>query len=152
MRSLAGRKWPGGYSFIPFRVESTGKEFHYSKGVVQTRAEKIIASNLSAAWNCHGLDETLISGILQGRRATDPRGASLVSRWKMWALALQLAALLGATCTTIRHTLEAETYGESKRGELLKPRREAKEDARRDALKGWVSSIEDTCFGIGSRG
>src|SRR6187549_330039 len=70
MMSLDGKSWLGGYSFVPFRVETTTTEFHYSKKMVTARSDKISASNLAAAWTSYGLEESLIGGVIQGRKAS----------------------------------------------------------------------------------
>src|SRR3569833_3442549 len=95
----AGRTtWGGGYGFSPLGVVSTttGREFAFSRRSVAARAGAgtVTASNLAAACvpRC-GLDEGLLGGVLQGRKAFDIRGASVLSRRRMWGLAVEVAGL-----------------------------------------------------------
>jgi tRNA-specific adenosine deaminase 1 len=147
MNSVAGSRWPGGYSFAPFEVETTSREFAFSKRSVALRSDKTIASNLAVAWTMRGLDEGIIGGFLQGRKAFDFKGASLTSRRKMWALALELAGMLGAGCVGIQRCLSGETYKTVKTDNLLVPRRQAKANARAKALAGWTPNEGDDNFG-----
>ena len=49
--------------------------------------------NISGVWTL-GLQETLINGVLQGRKQTDPKGASALSKAKIWELFLELHKLV----------------------------------------------------------
>lgn len=129
-------------------------------------AAGIAPSNLAVAWTRSGLEETTLGGTLQGRKQFDPRGASFASRRKMWALAAEVASLIEqverdrdeegnegedreADClvlTEIQKALNAKTYGKMKDSILLEPRREVKEEARREALKGWARNMGDEDF------
>lgn len=146
MKGLAGREWKGGYRFSPFEVRTTAREFAFSKRSVKARAEKIAASNLAAAWTPSGVDEGTMGGVLQGRKAFDVKGASLVSRRRMWELALAIAGGLGEGGAALRGALEVDTYALLKEGQLLADRREAKDDARREALAGWAVNAGDDDF------
>jgi tRNA-specific adenosine deaminase 1 len=146
MQSVAGRTWPGGYAFREFKVLTTSLEFAFSKREVTGRSSRTSASNLAVAWSAAGLDEGLVGGVLQGRKQFDGKGASLTSRKKMWALALDVARLDGVGGEDVRRQLEAETYGDIKEGELLEGRKRVKEDVRSEALKGWVRNIGDESF------
>ncbi|KAK3105473.1 hypothetical protein LTR53_018367, partial [Teratosphaeriaceae sp. CCFEE 6253] len=83
--------------------------------------------------------EVLINGLLQGRLAPDPRGASSVSRrltCERFAAVLRLAgtpALLGA----------GMGYAELKACDALKGRETVKRDVRARALGGWVRNTGD---------
>lgn len=148
MNCLDGRGWEGGYAFRPFHVQTTSLEFEFSKRSVQASSEKITASNMAAAWNAGGVDEGLINGVLQGRRAFDVKGASLVSRRRMWALAREVAETLAAT-SGIQKQLAAPTYEEAKaKGECTAVRRFVVEDVKRGALAGWVANPGDLDFGL----
>ncbi|KAI1488386.1 hypothetical protein F5X96DRAFT_85592 [Biscogniauxia mediterranea] len=101
--------WPGGYAFHPFAVTTTGREFRFSRRSVAARASinngggggGITSSNLAVAWTgpgsataAAGQLESTLSGVLQGRRQADPRGASFASRRRLWSLAAEVADLL----------------------------------------------------------
>ncbi|ORY60529.1 adenosine-deaminase domain-containing protein [Pseudomassariella vexata] len=152
MAGLTGRDWKGGYEFRPFGVETSDREFGLSKRSVKVRAGEggqTAASNLAVAWTRSGLEEGTLGGILQGRKAFDPRGASFASRRKMWALAVEIAALLGMGVTEVQKALAANSYGDIKNSKLLEARRRVKEDAVSEALKGWVKNRGDDAFSLG---
>ncbi|OHE99385.1 adenosine-deaminase [Colletotrichum orchidophilum] len=146
-------RWSGGYRFSPFEVRTTTREFEFSKKSVRGRigAEKIAASNLAAAWTRDGgVDEGTMGGVLQGRRAFDVRGASLVSRRRMWELTAAIAERLEGEDVEVGHllrqALDVDTYGLVKGGEMLADRREVKKAIRRVALAGWVVNVGDEDF------
>ncbi|KAL2874212.1 hypothetical protein SGCOL_010580 [Colletotrichum sp. CLE4] len=150
-------QWKGGYRFSPFEVRSTTRGFEFSKRSVRERvgADKIAASNLAAVWTLNGrVDEGTMGGVLQGRKAFDIRGASLVSRRRIWELAAAVADRLAGEELDdeyeveglLRRALDVDTYGEVKGGEMLAYRREVKEAVRRAALAGWVVNIGDEKF------
>lgn len=133
-------EWKGGYGFHPFMVRTTGLEFEYSRrGPGHSEGLRYVASNLAMAWTCSGLAENLIGGILQGRRQSDARADSAVSRGKMWALLQEITRQLEPERTS--PTLG--TYGALKDGPGLTTRSKVKEDVRREALKGWVRNTGD---------
>lgn len=178
----------GGYRFHSFEVltvpssSPTGAEFHYSRRSVTSRAAaaaaaiaaapKIAASNLAVAWTYSGLEEGTLGGVLQGRKAFDPRGASFTSRRKMWSLAADVADILvvraGAdangddgTCVgtnrsfmpgsalELRNVLKnSDTYKSLKGSPMLAARRAAKGIAKEEALKGWVKNSGDDGFSL----
>ncbi|GKT66494.1 tRNA-specific adenosine deaminase [Colletotrichum tofieldiae] len=146
MKALAGRRWRGGYGFFPFEVRTTTREFVFSKRSVGARAEKIAASNLAAAWTVSGIDEGTMGGVLQGRKAFDIKGASLVSRRRMWEHATALARELGGDGELLRRAVEVDTYAQVKGGELLADRREVKESTRKEGLAGWIVNVGDDSF------
>ncbi|OTA56828.1 hypothetical protein K449DRAFT_387201 [Hypoxylon sp. EC38] len=144
----------------------------------ETTTAGIAASNLAVAWTSSGLIESTLGGVLQGRKqsAADKRGASFASRGELWGLAASVATLIsdlimlegvevrgeedgkwGVEDTTknaaemieeIQKVLGSETYGEVKASTLLEPRRKAKEEARAEALKGWVRNLGDESFAL----
>ncbi|KAK3990301.1 putative tRNA-specific adenosine deaminase [Cladorrhinum sp. PSN332] len=153
MNSLKGKRWDTpktGYAVVPFAVETTSKEFEYSKRSVAARSppkKTAAASNLAVAWTVDGrVDEGLIGGVLQGRKAFTLKGASAVSRRSMWALAKEIAQRLGDE--ELVEGLSAETYDQVKEGKLLQGRRRVKEEVRRDALKGWLRNTGDETFSL----
>ncbi len=147
MRDVAGMKWPGGYSFSPLNVHTTCVEFAFSRRSVARRTEKSIGSNLAVAWSKHGLEESLVGGVLQGRKQFHLRGSSLVSRRMLWTLLLDVTEP-GAVCTDIHKYLGAGTYGGVKDGDLLTSRRRVKADVKGRALQGWLSNDGDSAFGL----
>ncbi|EQB51553.1 hypothetical protein CGLO_08900 [Colletotrichum gloeosporioides Cg-14] len=151
MASLDGRIWRGGYRFAPFEVRTTERKFAFSKREVKARAEKIAASNLAAAWTDGGLDEGTMGGVLQGRKAFDARGASAVSRRRMWEEVAVIAGELGDDGEGLRRVLAGVTYAHVKGSELLAARREVKMETRREALAGWVANVGDDEFELPKR-
>jgi tRNA-specific adenosine deaminase 1 len=127
--------WRGGYKFKPFKVVGTEKEFRYSRRQYLGKGEKLVTSNISAAWTSRW-SETSIGGTIQGKRQFDARGASRVCKRRTWKLALEIARAVGVPA--IERALSVATYGEVKMRLLLRERRRVKEAVREDALKGWV--------------
>ncbi|KAL5906528.1 hypothetical protein ACKVV1_010931 [Pyricularia oryzae] len=154
---LTSDSWPGGYGFHPFTVETTETEFDYSKRTVTARAEaagisttgdNIASSPLAVTWSRNGLEESTINGVLQGRKQLDRRGGSKLCRLRMWGLALEVSALVGAGgALAVQKLLDSGTYAEVKNGDLLTPRRLVKSRAREEALRGWVQNVGDDTFG-----
>lgn len=139
----AQRRWDGGYVFRPFEVQTTGMEFDFSQRRGRREGTKYVASNLAALWTANGLVENIIGGVLQGRRQTDPKGGSAVSRRNMWALARYVAQQVAH----IDEVIPGQgTYKDLKDAEVLAERRQVKQDIREDALKGWVRNIGDEDF------
>ncbi|KAF4912428.1 tRNA-specific adenosine deaminase 1 [Colletotrichum viniferum] len=151
MASLNGRAWSGGYRFAPFEVRATEREFAFSKREVKKRTERIAASNLAAAWTAGGLEEGMMGGVLQGRKAFDARGASAVSRRRMWEEVAAIAGELGDDGEGLRSALAGATYADVKGSEMLAARREVKMEARREALAGWVANLGDDEFELPKR-
>ena len=87
------------------------------------------------------MQETLINGVLSGRKQMNPRGASSVSRMSM--LRSVRATLKLLSVPALAAVLSAKTYSEFKGSQPLKIRRGVKEDVRQLALAGWVPNIED---------
>jgi tRNA-specific adenosine deaminase 1 len=125
MRNVSGQTWEGtGYRFHPFAVLSTSREFSFSRRSHHPPSApphppyptpNLVPSNLSTAWTAAptsaptGIEESLIGGVLQGRKAfpsspspsppslpaprpLDLRGVSLLSRKKTCHLAATIAA------------------------------------------------------------
>ncbi|KAH6630448.1 adenosine deaminase/editase [Chaetomium sp. MPI-SDFR-AT-0129] len=148
----------GGYGFWPFRVGVVrGGEFGFSRrGVEEAVAAaaapggapvKMVASNLAVAWAAGGeVEEGLIGGVLQGRKAFDVKGASLTSRRRMWEAAVAVAEMIGDE--GILRELRTERYDGVKEAVLLEARRRVKETVRGEVLKGWVRNTGDGEFGL----
>lgn len=106
---------------------------------------KASSSNLSAVWT-PGWQETVIGGVLQGRKQFVPRGASKICRRGVWEVSLQIAAVVGVPALV--NGLGRVTYREVKEGEMLEARRKVKGDVRGSALKGWVDNTGDDEFSL----
>ncbi|KAL7938221.1 adenosine deaminase/editase [Trichoderma chlorosporum] len=153
MNAVAGKQWAEGYKFRPFKVESTTVEFEYSKRAVQARSKVISASNLAATWSASGFEETILGGVLQGRKQFDMRGASKTSRRQMWIKSKELSDRLSSSDAgrhrrVQEHFASANSYQDIKDGPLLAERRQVKAQVRQLALKGWVQNEGNSGFGI----
>jgi tRNA-specific adenosine deaminase 1 len=143
MAPLKGRKWETGYRFHPFIIKTTGREFRFSRrGVGQG---VLVPSNLAAAWTPYG-EESLIGGVLQGRKQFDPRGASILCRKSLWKLTAEVAALVAVPA--LSETLGVGSYGLVKGAGLLDGRRRVKGEAKGEALRGWVGNEGDEEWGV----
>lgn len=143
MRDVAGASWPGGYAFRPFAVETTTEEFGFSRAAVQARAETMVASNLATAWSLSGLEENILAGVVQGRKLHDPKGASRLSRRRMWTAARELA-----DGQRVSHCLGSDSYQQVKDCPCLAARRRVKAEVRHAALSGWVQNHGDSGFSL----
>lgn len=154
MASLASANTKGerdGYAFRPFDIETTSLEFSFSKRGGRRNADgevKYVASSLSTAWSANGLAENIIGGVLQGRKQTDPRGGSQVSRAKMWYLAKEIAEMVVGENHVAVSVHVPETYDQLKESPVLQGRRQMKDRVTKDALKGWVKNDGDGDFGF----
>lgn len=147
VKNLENVSWPGGYKFRPFTVETTEEEFEFSRKIVRERSGKIAPSNLAAAWSASGVEETILGGVIQGRKPFDVRGASRMSRRQMWIAAREISECLEGRRDT-KQLLSSGTYKEVKEGELLADRRHVKKHARETALVGWIPNQGDASFSI----
>lgn len=145
MRESWGQE--SGYAFRPFEVRSTSREFRYSRRSVMG-SQKSISCNLSAVWTPR-FEESLIGGVLQGRKQMDPRGASLLSKRRMWGAVVQTLALMGAMggSKVVDGLMEMGKYRDVKEIRALEDRRKVKRDVR-GVLKGWVRNEGDDRFGL----
>ncbi|KAI6886061.1 hypothetical protein KC360_g2006 [Hortaea werneckii] len=126
-----------GYSLNFFEVAPTSRRFEYEK------ADGASASNISAFSTPHR-QETLINGVLQGRKQSDPKGASTVSRRRIWDDVAALAAAVGGTEGFVRHGfLDSGSYASMKAGAVLEARSGVKKMVREEALKGWQRNFGD---------
>lgn len=140
------KRWSGGYTFKPFSIQATSREFKFSRRSV-SGTEKPIPCNLSAVYTPY-FQETLIGGVLQGRNQLDPRGASAICRRSVWKTAAEIAGVIGVSI--LLAAVRGERYKDVKTGELLTARRTVKEDVR-GALKGWVRNSGDDEFEISAK-
>ena len=101
--------------------------------------ERLVTSNISVVWT-PGLQETLIGGVLQGRKQFDPRGASQICRRQMWRAAVDVVALCGLLGAR-------RSYGDFKeRSSTLRERRRVKSEVTTEALSGWIRNAGDDGF------
>ena len=115
-------------------METTDIEFQYSRRAAVANTVICKGSNVSAVWTpCH--QETLINGVLQGRKQTDQRGASALSRMQTWNLVMKIVDLLDVPALT--YILKIPSYLDMKRSQDLEQRRHVKEDVKSEALEGW---------------
>lgn len=103
----------------------------------------MLPSNISAVYT-PTWQETLIGGVLQGRKQFDRRGASRVCRMGLWKAVAEIAKTL--TIPMFIETLRSERYGQIKRHVLLKNRENVKEDVQMNALQGWLKNNGDEEF------
>ena len=133
-----------GYSFQPLKIETVDREFAHSRRNLPS-SKPPIASNLSAVCTPH-FQETIISGVLQGRKQFDPRGASRLCRKSLWRAVADVAALV-AVPVLVKATMGVR-YQDVKAGELLSGRRCVEEDMKgKDGpLRGWQRNEGDDGF------
>ena len=136
MLPVASSTWSGGYGYRPFRMETTEIDFQYSRRAAITNMVICKGSKVSAVWiPCH--QETLINGVLQGRKQIDQRGASALSRMQTWNLVMEIVGLLDVPALT--NILTKLSYLDMKSSQNLEQRRHVKEEVKSEALKGWNS-------------
>ncbi|KFX99198.1 hypothetical protein O988_03991 [Pseudogymnoascus sp. VKM F-3808] len=157
---LKGLEMPssGGYNFQDFKMMTTTREFAYSRRDAEGSpllSDAISPSNIAASWSPY-FEETLIGGVLQGRKQNDPKGASVMCKRRMWELARDIMRLLDLEIRSSRedslsHEGEdgarkpRERYEDMKQGQLLQERMIVKSNAR-ETLKGWVRNEGDEGF------
>lgn len=147
MSSVAGNTFESGYSFRPFTVATTALQFQFSRREVLARSEKIVASNLAAAWSASGIEESTMGGMIQGHKPFLPKGASRMCRRHMWQSCRDLAKKL-PEWPALAAALSATTYGQIKETDELQARQKAKLRAREEALPGWIRNTGDDTFSI----
>ena len=137
---MVNKQWNAGYEFRPFHVGTTNREFMFSRRSLAPAVQTSKGSNISALWTPY-LQETLINGVLQGRKQTDPRGGSAVCRLRMGKLAVGILRALAIP--TFANAAASLQYTDLKGAGALDNRRAVKYDARKEALSGWVQNVED---------
>ncbi|KAI9796949.1 MAG: hypothetical protein M1833_005895 [Piccolia ochrophora] len=146
LRPLSGKRWPGSYSFRPFVMGTTKREFDFSGRGVNRLNEKRIPSNLSALWTPH-LEETCINGGLQGRKQFHVKGASTICNRGMWtAVAKCISMVDHAALATLAGSMSTATYHALKCHEVLEHRRNVKSEVREKALQGWLQNLGDDFY------
>lgn len=144
LSAAATQGWKEGYRFQAFEVKSTSREFAHSRRSMGLDVTAV-ASNLSAVWT-PVWQETLIGGVLQGRKQMDPRGASRICRRSMWGLGVQIAGVLGVEA--LKGVLGKRKYADVKADGMLEERRRVKREVTGNGLKGWVRNSGDDEFSL----
>lgn len=136
MAGVNGRDWGGGYTFKPFHVRTTDVVFPFSKREAQRKTRGMtVASNVSAVWVQNRGAETLIGGVLQGRKQfSGIKGASMLCKARLWKAVGGVAGILGLQ--TVQRAVNVEFYENLKEGKNMLPRNKAKEETRK-VLGGW---------------
>ena len=135
MKPMVGKEWPGGYRYQPFITQVCHGEFLFSRRSVLSSRGPAKGSNISAVWN-KDLRETLVNGVLQGRKQTDPRGASSISQQSM-------SLLLSQTIEKLRsRNKENGLLQANVCTAALHDREHVKVEVRSTALKGWIRNTK----------
>lgn len=129
------------YSFRPFRIRSTSREFALSRRFVTGSATTAVTPSNLATISFGSTQETQINGVLRGRKQYDPSGASTVSRRRLWVAAFNLALSCGAPAAI--QALEKSSYAAMKSSSIFDTRKRVKEEARRASLRGWQTNVGD---------
>lgn len=136
MKKIAERLdvWKDGYGFDPFQAVATDLEFDYSKRS-KIGHNGLVPSNKCIIWSPY-FKETIINGVLQGRKASDKNAASLISRRQMWHAVDLLTPITPHT-----------QYRSIKKHHALIERTRVKNDVV-DALGGWIPNDGDDVFSL----
>ena len=149
-----------GYGYRPFEVRMTSRVFEFAKS-----AEAASGSNLSALFvapalvsssdlgiSCEPRLEVLINGVLQGRKQFDPegRGASSVSRRRMWETVQDIHATMKGSCygESGAEAGTRMTYEQMRAGSETGDRAEVKRFVRATVLKGWKRNEGDESWAM----
>lgn len=119
---------------------TTQREFCLSRRSLSSPSHKLKASNISAVFTPR-LQESLINGVLQGRKQFNPRGGSALCNARLWKLYSQAANAIGLP--SLQEILRLKSYQQLKLSEQLRSRLEVKEEVRLKALRGWVPNDGD---------
>lgn len=135
MKPMVGKEWPGGYRYQPFATQVCQGEFRFSRRSVVSSRGPLKGSNISAVWNTD-LRETLVNGVLQGRKQTDLKGASSISQQSMSLLVSQTIEKLQSRKRK-NLILQADVSRAA-----LRDREYVKVEVRSTALKGWIRNTK----------
>ncbi|QDS73879.1 hypothetical protein FKW77_007007 [Venturia effusa] len=136
------QNWDDVFSFHPFVMTTTSLEFELSRRGGEPDCT-MLPSNVTAVYTPY-FQETLIGGVLQGRKQHDPEGASAISRKGTWDAVKNVQAIMVAS-TTSNNPAPAR-YKDLKELPELEGRRRVKDDVRNFALKGWIRNAGDDSF------
>lgn len=138
------RHWPGDFAFRPFRISTTTVEFAYSRRTASFETPRK-GSNIAAVWTPH-LQEVLIGGSVQGHKQMSLRGASAISRLRMWQVVLRVAE--AAAMPLLVAALQQPNYAQIKSLSELEGRRRVKQKVTAAALQNWIQNERDEDFAI----
>ncbi|GAB7358005.1 hypothetical protein MBLNU230_g0170t1 [Neophaeotheca triangularis] len=141
--------WQKGYAFRPFEVKTTSRRFQFAREAAEGIKELPPAASNLAALATPERREVLIAGILQGRKQGDPKGASCVSRRRVWEAAVEVAVAAGLNGVGAVLGRRGLGYGGLKAGSGLAGRRKVKADVRERGLRGWIRNEGDDGWGLG---
>jgi hypothetical protein len=137
--------WSGGFQYKPFQIRTTTAEFDFSRTTDQRRVMFIPCSK-SGVWYPYA-QEVISSGVIQGRKVTDPRGASEISRRKMWQAVMRVLQILAHSDSKDDIHIHND-YRSLKADEQLLSRKIVKVDVT-TALQGWTPNDGDDLFTLG---
>ena len=140
MQAVHQKSWADGFAYRAFNIITTSHDFEYSRRGIALNSRKVGGSNISVVWNLY-LQETLLNGVLQGRKQSDPRGGSSLCNQRMARLVFELVGILEHQ--HLRQSSQYRTYADLKQDPTLKERRGVKEDVRKAALQGWTRNEGD---------
>ena len=136
MKPVVNLAWDAGYRFRAFRVDTTKIDFRYSRRAARENLDGCKGSNISAVWTLRH-QEALINGVLQGRKQTDPLGASALSRIRLWNLVMETIDLIKVPAPG--SAIRISSHLDLRRSHYLEQREQVKKDVRTEALKGWTN-------------
>lgn len=138
MAPLRGRCWGAGYKFVPFEVKPTDEGFMYSK-----RCAGLAGSNISAVWVGNRGGETLIGGVLQGKKQfSGTKAGSMLCKVKLWKAVADVARAVGAGAGAAAGVPALRNYTHVKLSGEMETRQQVKDEARR-VLGGWIRNKGD---------
>lgn len=140
MKPVGRKRWTTEYAFHPFKVRTTDKEFVFSRRSSISVSTKVKGSNTSAVFTPR-MQETLINGVLQGRKQCDVKGGSILCNERMWEVVFEVAVFL--RIPVLNNVLQRSIYSKVKDAEAFEDRRHVKSDTRSLALKGWIPNSGD---------
>lgn len=137
---LVGRTWQNGYGFHPFKIKKASNQFEFSRAKVSMDGVKAVGSNICAIWTPHQ-QQTLVNGVLAGRKQFDPRGASFLCRREVLQSLIEVAG--NQAGGYLADLLPIKFYSDLKTSWRLEQRRAVKNEVTSIALKGWLKNDED---------
>jgi tRNA-specific adenosine deaminase 1 len=139
---MTARRWQGGYRFRPFDIQTTGREFTWSRRSLQA-GQVLVPSTVSTVYT-PDFEQNICNGVIQGRRQSDVKGASAISRRIMWRFARQLVHSL--SLEDLMQTIDLSLYAEIKDAQVLQARKDVKRDVTEFVLRGWLKNDGDNQF------
>ena len=135
--------WDGGYAFKPFQVSGHTMDFEFAKPIPRSN---VIAksSNITAVWTPH-ISEVLIGGTVQGHKQFSNKGASSISRLRIWESAANVTDGFGFSSVCQAFGAE-KVYKRLKETTLLESRRAVKHYIQQEILGCWPKNSGDDQF------